>query len=118
MNTKEKQILEFLLPEGILEWFDIVGGTKTKTEITIVLEEKNIPPPVEPEDRGKRIRSKGFREVTCDDFLARGRRVRYIIKRRRWKIEGKEGTLVRDIELCAKGTQLQQEFADFLKGRS
>ncbi len=115
MDTKEKQILEYFLPGGILEWFDVVGGGKTKEEITIILEERNIPPPVPEEHRGKVIHSKGFKELRVVDFPARGRSVIYLIKRRRWQIEGVPGILTRDMNLCAEGTQLEREFGAFLK---
>ena len=114
MNKKELELLSFFLPEGTLEWFDVVGGTKTKTQITVILEEKNIPPITE-EIKGKKIKSKGFKNISVNDFPIRGRKVTLIFRRRYWQVEGESELLKRDILLCASGTQLEKEFADFLK---
>ncbi len=114
MQNKEKEIFSLFLPEGILEWFDITKGTKTKNQITIILTEKNIPPITE-QERGKRVKSKGFKKISVDDFPARGRRVTLIFERRYWQIENEKKLLKRDLKICAEGTTLEKEFADFLK---
>ena len=93
-----------------------MGGRKTQKEIFLTLEEKNDPP-VRPEHAGKQVLSKGFKEVTVTDFPARGRRVTLTFRRRRWQVEGEAQLLTRDIHLAAPGTQLEREFADFLKER-
>lgn len=110
--TIDQQILSFFLPEKTLLYFDIVGGGRTDTLITVTLEEKNDPP-IEDRHRGKPIRSKGFYDITISDFPARGRRVDLTFRRRRWQV-GDE-VLTRHIPLAAEGTRLEKEFADFLK---
>lgn len=40
-TTDERQMLAFFLPEGTLEYFELVRGTKTAHAIHLVLEEKN-----------------------------------------------------------------------------
>mgnify|MGYP001584446394 FL=1 len=114
MATIEKSILELMLPEGILEWFDLAGGDKDKNDLRIILEEKNIPPITE-ELKDKKIISKGFKEITVTDFPIRGRRTLLTFKRRYWQVEGRKELLKRDIPLNFTGTQLEREFADFLK---
>jgi len=110
----EKSILELILPEGIFEWFDIAGGDKDEKDLKITLIEKNIPPvPEELED--KEIRSKGFKDITITDFPIRGRRTLLTFRRRYWQIEGQKELLKRNIRLSFPGTQLEKEFADFLK---
>jgi len=42
--TDERQMLAFFLPEGTLEYFELVRGTKTTHAIHLLLEEKNPPP--------------------------------------------------------------------------
>ena len=37
---KSKNILELILPEKILEWFDVAGGTRDDNQIKIILEKK------------------------------------------------------------------------------
>jgi hypothetical protein len=110
----ERSILELILPKGILEWFDIAGGDMNENDLRIILEEKNIPPITE-ELKDKKIISKGFKEITITDFPIRGRRTLLTFKRRYWQIEGQKELLKRDIGLNFPGTQLEKEFADFLK---
>ena len=56
-TTDEPQMLAFFLPEGTLEYFELVRGTKTAQAIHLVLEEKNHPPLAD-EQQGKRVWSK------------------------------------------------------------
>ncbi len=114
MGTPEKSILEIILPEGIFEWFDVIDGNKDENNIYITLEEKNIPPLINKE-KDKKIIAMGFKEITITDFPIRGRRTLLTFKRRYWKIEGQKELLKRDIKLSFPGTQLEKEFADFLK---
>jgi len=114
MGNIEKSILEIILPEGTLEWFDVLEGHKDKENIYIVLREKNIPPLIE-KDKSRKITAVDFKEITITDFPIRGRRTLLTFKRRYWKIEGQKEYLKRDIKLSFPGTQLEKEFADFLK---
>lgn len=110
----EKKFLELVLPEGIFEWFDITECSKDERDLKVVLEEKNIPP-VTGELKKERIISKGFKEITITDFPIRDRRTLLTFRRRYWKIDGQKELLKRDIQLNFPGTQLEKEFADFLK---
>ena len=74
METIEKQILEMILPEGILEWFDVTSGKKTGEKMYIFLTEKNIPPITE-KHRGKKVVCGGFTDIAVQDFPIRGKRV-------------------------------------------
>ena len=71
-TTDERQMLAFFLPEGTLEYFELVRGTKTAHAIHLVLEEKNHPP-LAVEQQGKQVWAKGFQDITGTDFPARGR---------------------------------------------
>ena len=113
----EASVLALFLPTGTLEWFDVVEGKHTDDGITLVLEEKNIPP-LGPEHENRQVSSKGFYDITITDFPIRGKRASLTFRRRRWKVEGEHELLKRDIPLCAPGTQLETEFASFLKGAS
>ena len=112
--TIEKFILEFVLPESTLNYFDVIDGKKDKEIINITLEEKNNPP-ITKDLKDKKIKSKGFKNITITDFPIRGKRTLLTFKRRYWQIEGQKEYLKRDIKLCFPGTQLAKEFADFLK---
>lgn len=110
-------VLALFLPVGTLEWFEVVEGMQTDNGIKLVLQEKNIPP-LRPEYEGRQICSKGFYDITITDFPIRGKRASFVFRRRRWKVEGEKELLTRDIRLCAPGTQLETEFASFLKAAS
>ena len=112
--TIKESILELILPEGIFEWFDIAGGDRDENDLRIILEEKNIPP-IKEELKDKKVISKGFKEITITDFPIRGRRTLLTFRRRYWQAEGQKELLKRDIQLNFPGTQLEKEFADFLK---
>lgn len=107
--------LEFFLPDGCLEWFNIKDIEKTSEKMRIILEEKNVVPEIAKEHRGKNVISKGFSELLIDDFPIRGRKAELLFLRRSWEIEGTGKRLKRDIKLCAPGTKLEKEFANFLK---
>lgn len=112
--TNEKEILGLVLPDGVFEWFDVAGGDRDETDLKIILEEKNIPPI--PENlKDKKIISKGFTDITITDFPIRGRRTLLTFRRRYWQVEGEQKLLKRDIKLSFPGTQLESEFAVFLK---
>jgi len=114
MTTSEQSILEVFLPEGILEWFDPIESRSDENNIYITLKEKNIPPVTE-ENKNKKISSKGLKDITITDFPARGKRVLIKIQRRYWKVEGEDGYLKRNMKLSFPSTQLEKEFALFLK---
>ena len=110
----DRSVLELFLPEGTLDWFDAIKGEKTETEVRITLEEKNVPP-VAHKDKNKRILSKGFTDITINDFPIRGKRAALTFRRRRWQVEETGELLTRDLKLCFPHTQLEQQFAAFLK---
>jgi len=111
---KSTNLFEVFLPEGTLEWFNLVDSAKNEEEVHITLEEKNIPP-LPKGYKGKNITSKGFTDITITDFPIRGRRALLTFRRRYWQIEDQKEYLKRDIKLCFPGTQLEKEFALFLK---
>ena len=84
-----------------------------ETDVRITLEERDCPP--EEIAWGKKIVSKGFHDITITDFPIRGRRALLTFRRRYWQIEGQKKLLKRDFQLSFPGTQLEKEFADFLK---
>ena len=110
--TNEQAILRLIFPENIFEWFDVVSGEKDDKIVSIIFEERNIPPITDPD---KKIIAKGFTDITITDFPIRGRKSLLTFRRRYWQIEGQKKFLKRDIKIRFPGTQLEKEFADFLK---
>jgi hypothetical protein len=113
-----RELAELLLPEKVLEYFEYDGYKKEKEEVTITLVEKNVVPKLPEAYRDRKIRQKGFKELTVNDFPIRGKKVKLLLRRRVWQIEGEEKLYKQEIpELILPGTKLSKEFADFLKER-
>ncbi len=110
----EKTIFELIFPKGTFEWFDIVDGRSDENNVCITLEEKNIPPNAE-KIKDKKIIAGKIKDITITDFPLRGKRTLLTFRRRYWRVEGQKEYLKRDIKLCFPGTQLEKEFANFLK---
>lgn len=116
------QLLHLVFPPELLEHFEITGMRETahaKTgdvTLTIRLEEKNAPPVIPAEDRGRRIISKGFhRPITVQDFPLRDKLCHLEIHRRRWKVDGGR-TIERQLDfLPLAGLKITTTFGDFLK---
>lgn len=135
------EFLSLVLPENTLKYFDIIWIEKiweweNKT-LKIILEEKNNPPLEELgysnsnlNNHKIKIISKWFKNIRIDDFPIRSYKVELIFRRRIWQIELEnwennwwnnlginiERKLIkRNIEIAHKWTQLEKEFALFLK---
>lgn len=105
---------ELLLPQGILEYFEVVFIEESEKSIILHLDEKNIVPE---EYSGCKVISKGFFSSSdIDDFPVRGKRLILHIRRRRWLNLDTGTPIMRNWELAMKGTRLTEEFASFLKG--
>jgi hypothetical protein len=107
----QQKALELIFPKGVFEWFDLADALIDGEDIKITLEEKDNPPIQE----NQQIIARKFHDITITDFPIRGRRSLLTFRRRYWKIEGQKEYLKRDIPLTFPGTQLEKEFADFLK---
>ncbi len=77
---ESQELLSFMFPDGILDYFEINDASKTTTSITIELTEKNI----KPENyKNNRLESKGFYEPsTIQDFPLRCKACYLRVKRR------------------------------------
>ena len=107
------EVLSLFLPDGILEYFDIVSEITQETCFILCLEEKNIVPD---EISTLKLHSHGFHpEVEVQDFPIRGKAVYLRIKRRRWKDIDTGKVYSRDWRIVAHGTRITAEFGSFLK---
>lgn len=106
--------LELILPDGMLDYFDVTSFNRSANDYSIHLAERNLSPA---EFAGQKLSSKGFLdEITISDFPIRGKACYLKVRRRRWLNEGTGKIVSRDWELVAKGTRMTREFAAFLKG--
>lgn len=114
MQNAYETLVKLLLPQGILEFFELTNVTQLPTGLNIFLEEKNIAP-IEYKDQ--KLESKGFLpEISIQDFPIRGQKVALLIKRRRWEVKETGAIITRDWELVRKGARMTTEFGTFLKG--
>lgn len=116
-------LLGHFLPEGLLVHFDIVdifllGDVKSKKEyFEVVLEEQNKI--LSKEVDASQYESKGFTEVTLQDFPLRGKPTYLRIRRRRWRLKEDHKIVIRnDFSFVAEGSGFTQELSDFLKDTS
>ena len=105
--------IEMILPEGILNYFEVTQFIKQESSYRIYLSETNSPPV---EFASDKLTSKGFFDaITVRDFPIRGKASYLHIKRRKWINETTGNIVFRDWNMVAKGTRKTQEFASFLK---
>jgi hypothetical protein len=106
-------IIQFLLPEFILENFELTSIDRQDGIFQVYIEEKNAD---KQDPERKNLLSKGFfPTISVQDFPIRGHQVFLHIKRRRW-LNTKIGKVVyRDWTQVAEGTRMTSEFAAFLK---
>ena len=106
-------LLKLLLPEIIVDYFELTSYKKGDEILHLYLREINSTPK---EYRDSKLRSKGFfEEITVQDFPIRGHQVYLHITSRRWLQEDTGKIVFRDWNLIADGTRVTQEFASFLK---
>ncbi|PIZ74418.1 hypothetical protein COY07_00630 [Candidatus Peregrinibacteria bacterium CG_4_10_14_0_2_um_filter_43_11] len=112
----EHDLLWAMLPEGLEEFFESESFSKTENAFRIILVERNVIPSDLPERYyGKKVINTIIKPITIDFFPIKGKKTDITLKRRIWKFEGIDEMFKRDIKLCAPGTKLEKEFADFLK---
>ncbi len=76
------ELLKFMLPDFLVEHFEVVSTSNTEEVLHLYFEEKTKPPL---EFNALELVSKGFLDdITIQDFPLRGKFVYLHIKRRRW----------------------------------
>ena len=115
-------LLRWFFPHDLLDAFivtsirSITNAKSGEETLEIQLEERNTPPVIPLQHRGKRVLSKGFhRPLTLQHFPVQDRYCILIVHRRRWEIEG-AGTLERTLSfLPNNGLKITTDFSVFLK---
>lgn len=107
------ELLKLLLPEYLVDYFEVITYEKQGEQLHLYFEEKNELPQ---EYSGHKLTSKGFfDEIVVQDFPIRGQHAFLHIKRRRWLNHNTNIVVSRNWDLVAKGTRMTAEFAAFLK---
>ena len=115
MSTAYEALIRLILPEGLLDYFELLNVVQgSNGQLNIYLEEKNLPPAGYEKTQ---LESKGFLpETAIQDFPIRGHKVALCIKRRRWEVKQSGEIITRDWNLVRKGARMTTEFGTFLKG--
>ncbi len=114
MSNAYETLVRLMLPEGLLDYFELINVIQAENGLNIYLEEKNIEPAGYQKSQ---LESKGFLpETAIQDFPIRGHKVTLYIKRRRWEVKQSGETITRDWNLVQKGARITTEFGAFLKG--
>ena len=114
MSTASETLVRLILPEGILDYFELINVIQAENGLNIYLEEKNMVPAGYEKSQ---LESKGFLpETAIQDFPIRGHKVTLYIKRRRWEVKQSGEIITRDWNLVQKGARMTTEFGAFLKG--
>jgi hypothetical protein len=113
MQDSCSEHIKLLLPEIIVEYFELTYYKKEKEILHLYSKEINSIPK---EYRQYKLGSKGFfDEITVQDFPIRGHQVYLHITRRRRLTEDTEQVVFRVWNLAADAARVTQEFASFLK---
>lgn len=108
-----EQLLRYLLPQEIFEYFDLVAIQERDNQLELSLDEKPIKPTAYSD---KDLSMYGFDEpVRIQDFPIRERSVYFIVRRRKWRDKSTGKIYSNRWDLTASGTSYSKEFADFLK---
>ena len=119
MNNNDNKSYEFfasyLLPKGILDWFDLVKVKEERLKISkknVYLDEwddrKSGEEPLQ------EITPNGFTELALvNDFPIRDKKVVLHIRRQRWTSHDGHNVVLNVYSLAVTGTRYSKEFADF-----
>lgn len=108
-----KELVSYILPKGVLDYFDLVDVKKEKESLHIYLEEKNIIPEVY---KNEPYRCNGFmQERKVRDYSIRDQLVTLHIRRRRWLLTDRGKKVTRDWSIIAPGTGMTKDLAAFFK---
>ena len=102
-----KELVSYILPKGVLDYFDLVDVKKEKESLHIYLEKKNIIPE---EFKNELYRCNGFmQERKVRDYSIRDQLVTLHIKRRRWLLTDSGKKVTRDWTIIAPGTGMTKD---------
>jgi hypothetical protein len=88
------ELLKLILPEFLINHFDLVENTKNGEVMDLYFEERNVTPK---EESVCKLIAHGFhKEVTIQDFTLRGNTVYLHVKRRRWLDKATQEVVQRD----------------------
>jgi len=128
MRPKEPSLLEYVLPPGTLEYFELaemeveegkekyMGKYGFDDKYTIVLKEKsNLPLFALLKSANKRVRTKGYSKRVLEDFPIRGRKTKLKFQIRKYQIEGENKIYQRKFMISTERISMTDEFSFFFE---
>lgn len=111
-----EKLIRQLVPEDILASFDITDIDDGKTEELIIrlVEKENK----KPDGLEELIMNGYLKEIELTHFPSNGRQCFLLLKRRRWKIKGKNPSKTyyyNEYDFSVSGTKVTKSFGSFLK---
>ena len=112
---KTENLLRAILPEVLIDNFDIERFEKTETRFDLWLDEKKVQ--LKEDQRNHNIISNGFGEYhTIQDYPIRGRATYLHVRKRKWLDKSTGEIFSYDWDISEfDGTRLNAEFVAFLK---
>ena len=112
---KRDELLRAILPDVLIDNFDVVNFEKTESRFDIWLDEKKVQ--MREDKKKKAVISYGFGEYhTIQDFPLRGRATHLHVRKRKWRDNDTGEVFSYDWELSEYDeTRLNAEFVAFLK---
>jgi transposase len=113
----ETTILSLLVPDYILEHFELDKVETISGVIRIHLKEKKDPNhyPKSIIGKGERSLNGYMNPIEIQTFPTQGKEVFLLLKRRRWKLKGKKNSYFNSYSFCQEGMKSTKEFGAFLK---
>jgi len=110
---KIEQLLRYLLPHELFEYFDLVSIQEKGDHLELCLNEKPNAPSMHSD---KELVLYGFDDPVCiQDFPIREKSVYFMVRRRKWRDKNTGKIYSTRWDLTANGTSYTKEFAAFLK---
>ena len=101
------ELAECLLPEEMVEYFEVVKVEKNAQTLDVTLEERDFGVDGYPEVS---LRPNGFyEESTVRDYPVRGRKMTFHVKRRRWVEIDSGKSVSKRWDIVAEGTRFSKE---------
>ena len=109
-----ESLLRLVLPELLLEYFEVKDFKTSERRLDIYLDEKLT----YPEDYKKEdLINKGFTPASIvQDFPIRKMSTYLHLRRRKWQVINDNRIISRTIKISTDGTKMTEEFSSFLKG--
>jgi len=115
-NNLQSEIYSLIVPQDILENFEVTGVIKREADITLELTEK--PEKIPKELLGKDVVMNGYlNQLELQSFPLQGKPTYLRLIRRRWKEQGSVNNTSyhNEYDFAASGTKSTKDFGLFLK---